>query len=73
MLPLRSCGTSPSARRRSSEGFPLAFEWLRANEEQLRGRTEAAALGQRNDENWILFSRRQNLERFPEPKVLVPT
>jgi type I restriction-modification system DNA methylase subunit len=58
----RAISTSAFERR-----FPRAAAWLRTNEERLRARA-----GDWNDENWILFSRRQNLERFAEPKVLVP-
>jgi type I restriction-modification system DNA methylase subunit len=52
--------------------FPRAFAWLEQNRAQLEGRTLAAAIGPWNDENFILYSRRQNLELFPEPKVMVP-
>jgi hypothetical protein len=52
--------------------FPRAYAWLEQNRDQLEGRTEAASLGPWNDQNWILYSRRQNLELFPEPKVMVP-
>lgn len=58
--------------REFSRRFPRAYAWLEQNRDQLMGRTVAAALGPWNDENWILYSRRQNLELFPEPKVMVP-
>jgi TaqI-like C-terminal specificity domain len=47
--------------------FPRAAAWLRENEGLLRQRS-----GEWNDEDWILYSRRQNLEKFAESKVLVP-
>jgi hypothetical protein len=59
----RAISTSVFQRR-----SPHAYAWLHENEERLRARTS----GDWNDETWILFSRRQNLERFAEPKVLVP-
>lgn len=52
---------------RLAERFPFADAWLRRNEQVLRARA-----GSWTDENWYSFSRRQNLERFAEPKVLVP-
>jgi Eco57I restriction-modification methylase/TaqI-like C-terminal specificity domain len=63
----RALGVSEFRRR-----YPRAFEWLSRNEAQLRERTRMAENVPWDDENWILFSRRQNLELFPEPKVLVP-
>lgn len=47
--------------------FPNAAQWLDSNEEALRARS-----GKWTDDNWWNYSRRQNLERFSEPKVLVP-
>lgn len=47
--------------------YPHARAWLDQHEEELRSRKGAwTAL------NWWSFSRRQNLERFEEPKILVP-
>jgi N-6 DNA Methylase len=48
--------------------FPATFAWLRRHEAALRGR----ASGQWNDLNWYGYSRRQNLEAFENPKLLVP-
>lgn len=52
---------------RLRDSYPATYEWLAANEDQLRSRG-----GTWNDENWTAYSRRQNLERFDAPKVLVP-
>jgi type I restriction-modification system DNA methylase subunit len=52
---------------RMRQRYPATYAWLSANEEQLRNRG-----GIWNDENWTGYSRRQNLERFEAPKVLVP-
>jgi hypothetical protein len=46
---------------------PRARAWLRDHETELRGRA-----GDWNNENWWAYSPRQNLERFEEPKILVP-
>jgi type I restriction-modification system DNA methylase subunit len=48
--------------------YPLAYEWFLENEATLRARRS----GEWNDETWIQFSRRQNLEKFAERKLLVP-
>jgi hypothetical protein len=47
---------------------PNVAAWLRANEAKLRERT-----GAWTDRNWHSYSRRQNLERFEGPKVMVPS
>jgi hypothetical protein len=47
--------------------FPQAQAWLDRHGDELRARAGAWA-----DHNWWGFSRRQNLERFEEPKILVP-
>lgn len=62
----------PIAAGEFSRRFPHAFAWLEQNREKLEGRTEAQAIGPWNDQNFIFYSRRQNLELFPEPKVMVP-
>lgn len=47
---------------------PRVAAWLRANEPALRSRA-----GTWTDANWYSYSRRQNLEKFDRPKVLVPS
>lgn len=47
--------------------FPNALAWLRAHEGELRARS-----GRWSEHTWWAFSRRQNLERFEEYKILVP-
>ncbi len=47
---------------------PNVAAWLRTNEAGLRDRA-----GAWTDENWHSYSRRQNLEKFDAPKVLVPS
>jgi hypothetical protein len=47
--------------------YPNTWGWLTRHEAELRQRS-----GDRTDEDWWAYSRRQNLERFEEPKVLVP-
>jgi hypothetical protein len=47
--------------------FPNALSWLERHEDELRARA-----GAWTDHAWWAFSRRQNLERFEEPKILVP-
>jgi type I restriction-modification system DNA methylase subunit len=51
-----------------SERYPATHAWLGRNEEALRDRSS----GTWNDENWVGYSRRQNLELFDGPKILVP-
>ncbi|HEU4943907.1 MAG TPA: N-6 DNA methylase, partial [Solirubrobacterales bacterium] len=51
---------------------PNAYRWLEANREALEARSPQSATQPWNDENWFAYSRRQNLERFAKPKVLVP-
>jgi hypothetical protein len=46
---------------------PLAWAWLEAHEAQLRERS-----GAWTDANWWGYSRRQNLERFDQGKILIP-
>jgi type I restriction-modification system DNA methylase subunit len=58
--------------REFARRFPRAYAWLEQNRAQLEGRAVAAGIGPWNDETFILYSRRQNLELFPEPKVMVP-
>lgn len=53
--------------RRLKNDFPHGWEWLTRYRQELEARA-----GNWNDENWYSFSRRQNLERFGEPKILVP-
>lgn len=48
--------------------FPAAFAWLHRNEPTLRARKS----GEWDDLNWYAYSRRQNLEAFEEPKIMVP-
>lgn len=47
--------------------FPHAFDWLQRSEAELRQRA-----GNWDANNWFGYSRRQNLELFDQPKVLVP-
>jgi hypothetical protein len=47
--------------------YPRAWSWLCLHRAELEGRT-----GTWTEHNWWSYSRRQNLERFEEPKVLVP-
>lgn len=47
---------------------PHAAAWLEENREQLTGRS-----GRWTPENWHKFSRRQNLEKFSAPKIMVPS
>jgi hypothetical protein len=47
---------------------PNVAAWLRENEPALRARA-----GTWTDANWYSYSRRQNLEKFDGPKVLVPS
>jgi len=47
---------------------PNVAAWLRAHEPALRARA-----GTWTDANWYSYSRRQNLEKFDGPKVLVPS
>ncbi len=47
--------------------FPHAEAWLDRHADELRARA-----GEWTDHTWWAFSRRQNLERFEEPKILVP-
>lgn len=51
---------------------PHAYAWLERNHEALKARAPQSRSAPWTDENWMLYSRRQNLERFGEPKVLVP-
>jgi hypothetical protein len=55
----------PPARLRQSA--PGVYAWLERQREALEMRS-----GTWHDDNWYAYSRRQNLERFEEPKVLVP-
>ena len=55
--------------RRMQTIWPGAFAWLDQNKTILKARSPKSAW---NRENWPAYSRRQNLERFAEPKVLVP-
>lgn len=47
--------------------FPYAWQWLSSHRDKLEDRA-----GEWTDTNWFEYSRRQNLELFAEPKVLVP-
>ena len=47
--------------------YPNAQVWLNDHEGELRSRA-----GDWTEHNWWAFSRRQNLERFEEAKILVP-
>lgn len=47
--------------------YPHAWSWLLEHEVTLRGRG-----GKWSDQDWWAYSRRQNLERFDEPKILIP-
>ncbi|MFH9417167.1 MULTISPECIES: Eco57I restriction-modification methylase domain-containing protein [Streptomyces] len=47
---------------------PAIADWLKQNETALRNRA-----GKWDDNNWYSYSRRQNLERFASPKILVPS
>lgn len=50
------------------ESAPNVALWLKRNEETLRDRS-----GRWSDSNWYGYSRRQNLKRFAQPKVMVPS
>jgi type I restriction-modification system DNA methylase subunit len=50
-----------------AQSYPLAWSWLETHEEELRRRA-----GQWTADNYWGYSRRQNLELFEEPKILVP-
>jgi len=52
--------------------WPCAFAWLDQHKTALQDRSPQSATQPWNDENWPAYSRRQNLERFAQPKVLVP-
>jgi hypothetical protein len=47
--------------------FPMTWKWLSRYRDELAART-----GTWTDDDWWGFSRRQNLEIFQEPKILVP-
>jgi len=47
--------------------YPHAYEWLKRYESELLDRTGAWTA-----QNWYALSRRQNLELFDQPKVLIP-
>jgi type I restriction-modification system DNA methylase subunit len=47
--------------------FPYAFSWLTANKPLLEKRA-----GTWNEGNWYAYSRRQNLEKFGNCKIMVP-
>ena len=55
------------SRETLANEYPSAWRWLTNYEEVLRARS-----GNWTDDNWWSYSRRQNLERFDEPKVLIP-
>jgi TaqI-like C-terminal specificity domain/N-6 DNA Methylase/Eco57I restriction-modification methylase len=71
ILPYRR--SSPSAPYQLASPFVMAreapqiFAWLAQHREQLEERS-----GEWTDMNWFSYSRRQNLEKFAEPKILVP-
>jgi hypothetical protein len=52
---------------RLARDYPQAWSWLVENREKLEDRS-----GDWNDGNWFTYSRRQNLEKFSKPKMLVP-
>lgn len=54
--------------KRLKEAAPNVAAWLQANEDLLRARS-----GDWTDSNWYSYSRRQNLERFAAPKIMVPS
>jgi hypothetical protein len=47
--------------------YPNALAWLEQQRTALEDRT-----GSFGQSNWFEYSRRQNLERFAEPKILIP-
>jgi hypothetical protein len=57
-------GISPSALKAK---YPGAWAWLQKHRGDLRARS-----GTWNSANWYAYSRRQNLELFDRPKVLIP-
>jgi hypothetical protein len=61
----------PMSAARFGQRFPLAYAWLNSHREALLARSPQTGTTW-SDQNWPAFSRRQNLERFAEPKVLVP-
>lgn len=52
--------------------WPHTYRWLEDHKTLLQARAPQARTTPWNDENWTAYSRRQNLERFAQPKVLVP-
>lgn len=62
----------PVTAARMHQIWPNAYQWLSQHRELLRARSPQSTTQPWNDENWTAYSRRQNLERFAEPKVLVP-
>lgn len=54
-------------RRRLAAQYPQAWQWLCSQQQRLEARG-----GDWTSENWYQFSRRQNLERYDEPKIMIP-
>jgi hypothetical protein len=54
-------------RRRLATQYPHAWDWLRSQQPRLEDRA-----GDWNSDNWHQFSRRQNLERYDGPKIMIP-
>lgn len=71
LLPYERAGSTdryrPISSVRLAYDYPHAWSWLSANRRALDHRT-----GAWNDRNWFTYSRRQNLEAFEQPKLLVP-
>lgn len=57
---------------RMAQIWPLTYDWLLRHRDALKARSPQSTSQPWNDENWIAYARRQNLERFAQPKVLVP-
>lgn len=52
--------------------WPHTYQWLDQHHAVLQARSPQSASQPWTDENWPAYARRQNLERFAQPKVLVP-
>jgi len=57
---------------RMQQIWPHTHQWLEAHRTALQARSPQSATQPWNDDNWTAYARRQNLERFADPKVLVP-
>ena len=51
----------------TKESYPLAYEYFRHYESQLKARENNRL---ENDDNWHQFGRLQNIEKFEQPKII---